>query len=101
MNNPHKNSGGIPAVPSKILIILIALLAVAQIFLANSLSVQGKEISRLEGFKNDMEREISLLKQRSSTLSSLESIRYLAKQKLNMVDGFDSFDYFGASVALR
>lgn len=86
---------------SKLLIFLISVLAVVQIFMANSLSVQGKEISRFEDFKGDIEKDINSLKQRSATLSSLETIRSQAKQKLNMVEGFDSFDYFGASVALR
>lgn len=86
---------------SKPLIALGVILVVAQVFLANSLSVQGKEISRLEGFKGDLEREISQLKEQSSTLSSLDSIRMQAKQKLSMVEGFDSFDYLGSSVALR
>jgi len=86
---------------SKPLILLGAILIVVQVFMANSLSIQGKEISRLEGFKSDLERDVSLLKEQSSTLSSLESIRTLAKQKLSMVEGFDSFDYLGSSVALR
>ncbi len=87
--------------PSKLLIGLLALVGVMQIFLANSLSARGREISRLESLKIDLQKENELLSQRSSSLASLENIRLLAKQKLNMVDGLSSFDYFDTRVALR
>lgn len=86
---------------SKPLLLLGTGLIVVQVFLANSLSVQGKEISHLEGSKSDLDGEISQLKEQSSTLSSLDSIRAEAVQKLSMIDGLESFDYLGSSVALR
>jgi|GEM_PF-5852895 cell division protein FtsB len=85
----------------KPLFVPMTFLVVVQVFLANSLSVQGKEISRLEGFKGDLEKEINQLRVRSSTLSSLDSIRELAKQRLSMTESLDSFDHLGSSVALR
>lgn len=99
--NRSKKTPSQSATFSKPLIMLGAVLIVAQVFLANSLSVQGKEISRLEGFKSDLDKEIGQLREQSSTLSSLDSIRTQALQKLSMIDGLDSFDYLGSSVALR
>lgn len=101
MKKIGKNSTRQKATFSKLLVVLGVVLLVVQVFMANSLSVQGKEISRLEAFKNDLEKEISQLKEQSSTLSSLDGIRTEAKRKLSMVEGFDSFDYLGSSVALR
>ncbi len=101
MTNRIKTTACQSATFSKTLMVLGAILVVAQVFLANSLSVQGKEISRLEGFKSDLDREIGQLREQSSTLSSLDSIRTQALQKLSMIDGLDSFDYLGSSVALR
>ena len=85
----------------RVTIFVVVVLGVIQIFMANSLSVQGKEIDRLESLRLDLQREIDQLKEESSNLSSLESVRQLAKQKLSMVEGFESFDYLGSSVALR
>lgn len=85
----------------KIFVILFFLFGVGQIFLANSLSVQGKEISRLNGLNSDLEKEIEALGQDSSYLSSLSAVRKLAFEKLQMVDGFESFDYLSTSVASR
>lgn len=76
-------------------------LAIIQVFLANSLSVQGKEISRLNFLGTDLDREMRILRQDSSYLSSLETIRNLAYEKLQMTDGFESFDFLSTSVALR
>lgn len=101
MTKCSRLASGKPAKFSKLLMFFGALLIVAQVFLANSLSVQGKEISRLENFKGDVGREISSLKEQSAALSSLSSIKALAKEKLSMVDGLGSFDYLGSSVALR
>lgn len=101
MTKGAKQISGKSANFSKILMFLSLMLIVAQVFLANSLSVQGKEISRLGNFKGSLEKEISVLKEQSSALSSLSSIKALAKGKLSMVDGLGSFDYLGSSVALR
>lgn len=84
-----------------VLVFLSAIFLIAQTFLANSLAVQGKEISNYENRKSVLERDLSSLNQQSSQLSSLDSIRALAKEKLGMIEGFDNFDYFGSSVALR
>lgn len=86
---------------NRIFIFASAAFLVVQIFLANSLSVQGKEISNLENFRGGLESNLSDLRQKSARLSSLDSIRTLAKEKLGMVEGSDDFDYLGSSVALR
>lgn len=86
---------------SGILVSISAIFLAAQIFLANSLAVQGNEIRNLEILKGDLQKDMSSLNQKSAQLSSLDSIRLLAKEKLGMVESFDSFDYFGSSVALR
>lgn len=82
-------------------VLLFIIFSLCQVFLANSLSVQGKEISRLNGLKSDLEKEIENLQQNSSQLSSLQTVKKLASEKLQMVDGFESFDYLSTSVALR
>lgn len=74
---------------------------VIQVFLANSLSVQGKEISRLNSLKADLNKEIENLEHQSSNLSSLENVRRVAFEKLQMVGSFESFDYLTTSFALR
>ena len=87
--------------PSKILVVLVIFLTLAQIFLANSLAIQGKEVSRMTRLRVDLSKEIEDLKRRSLDLSSLESIRQGAKSRLSMVDGLESFDYIDNRVALR
>ncbi|MCL5004174.1 MAG: hypothetical protein M1352_02800 [Patescibacteria group bacterium] len=85
----------------RLLLGLTAVFGVLQIFYANSLSSQGREISRLDSLRGDLDLQIQSLREESSSLSSLENIGILAKQKLNMVDGFESFDYFKSAVALK
>ena len=84
-----------------IFLVLFLFFSLCQVFLANSISVQGKEISRLNGLKLDLEKEIEVLEQGSQQLSSLETVRKLALEKLQMVDGLESFDYISTIVALR
>lgn len=80
---------------------VVLILAVVQVFLANSLSVQGREIKRLENFKSDIESEIGSLRQEASYLSSLPKVRTSAKARLGMIEGFESFDYVMSVVALK
>lgn len=85
----------------QIFVALFFVFASTQIFLANSLSVQGREISRLSSLKSDLEKEVEGLQQFSLSLSSLGSLRRLASEKLQMVDSLENFDYLEKSVALR
>lgn len=85
----------------RIVLVFAVFFVIIQVFLANSLSVQGKEISRLNSLKVDLDKEIENLQQQSAKLSSLENVRRLAFEKLQMVGSADSFDYLTSSFALR
>ena|SRR3989339_851316 len=76
-----------------LLILLLSVLAVFQIFLANSLSSKGREISELDVRKQVLLREQSVLASLLASLGSLDRIRADAVGA-GMLEGIENFDYF-------
>lgn len=75
-----------------LLVLLLIGLAVFQIFLANSLSSKGREISELDGKKQVLLREQSVLSSLLASLGSLDRIRADAVGA-GMLEGVENFDY--------
>ncbi len=75
-----------------LLVLLLAVLAVFQIFLANSLSSKGREISELDARKQILLREQSVLSSQLASLGSLDRIRADAVGA-GMLEGSENFDY--------
>lgn len=70
----------------------LVVLAVLQIFLANSLSSKGREIGDLDRKKRDLLNGQSLLSGQMASLGSLDRVRADAAS-LGMIEGQEKFDY--------
>lgn len=93
MVEKRKKKKGVSGRPvAAVLGLALPILFVSQIILANSLSSRGQEISQLEGEKDELLSEQSLLGSAVATLGSLERVRADA-MVMGMIEGGENFDY--------